>query len=427
MYKKPAPTEKLSPNTPIAMSLLKDFVTALRNAVQVPYCTGSVTLDPAASTLFYKASDSERAELLNFAHPTEEKLEALSKACQAATFGRAQQDFAPLELGILHTIRQDLLRGQKAEKPIRVELYKLNVYGPGAFFKSHVDTPRSNMMFGSLVIVLPTVHTGGSLVFHHGGHEFTFDSAQAVAVNTEGPRAAFAAFYSDVEHEVLPVESGYRVTLTYNLYFKNSGSNNRAADIPNELDQHLKASFEALLKDPTFLPDGCLVGFSLSHRYPFEVRGNRDLTKFFYLLKGADAAILHMCADLDLHPAIKAVYSDYEETEFCLMDSFCDFADEEVEDTLICYLEEQGGQVVYPVEKGPLQSEYGPKKAVPIKWFKFGDTPNTFETPYVAHGNEPSVDYAYGELCLVVDIPPAASRGLYPVALHVISPTSDLA
>lgn len=28
----------------------------------------------------------------------------------------------------------------------------------------------------------------------------------------------FAAFYSDVEHEVLEVHSGHRVTLTYNLY-----------------------------------------------------------------------------------------------------------------------------------------------------------------------------------------------------------------
>lgn len=28
----------------------------------------------------------------------------------------------------------------------------------------------------------------------------------------------FAAFYSDVEHEVLEVQSGHRVTLTYNLY-----------------------------------------------------------------------------------------------------------------------------------------------------------------------------------------------------------------
>jgi len=28
----------------------------------------------------------------------------------------------------------------------------------------------------------------------------------------------WAAFYSDCEHEVLPVTSGHRITITYNLY-----------------------------------------------------------------------------------------------------------------------------------------------------------------------------------------------------------------
>ncbi|KAJ3504189.1 hypothetical protein NLJ89_g8065 [Agrocybe chaxingu] len=413
------------------MSLLNDFTTALLNAIQVPYCTGSVTLDPAASTLFYKAPDSEGAELVDFAHPTETKLEALSKACQAATFGRAQQDvldesyrkalkmdasafatqFAPLELGILHTIRQNLLRGQKAEKPIRVELYKLNVYGPGAFFKSHVDTPRSDKMFGSLVVILPTVHTGGSLLFRHNGREFSFDSARAVAVNAEGPRAAFVAFYSDVEHEVLPVDSGYRVTLTYNLYFGDVGSNDQASIVaPNPVNEHLKASFLALLKSPTFLAQGGLVGFSLSHQYPFNVESTR-LSNVITFLKGADAAVLNMCNELSLEPTLKVVYRGrYEENEFCLMNDFADFDDGEyVEGGLMRYLEEAGGQIVYRIEKGP--SSWGSKNAVPILWFKTGSTLNTFQSQYLAYGNEATIGYAYGELCLVVDIPPAASRG----------------
>ncbi|KAF8878120.1 hypothetical protein CPB84DRAFT_1751976 [Gymnopilus junonius] len=35
----------------------------------------------------------------------------------------------------------------------------------------------------------------------------------------ETPSVAFVAFYNDIEHEVSVVTAGYRVTLTYNLYF----------------------------------------------------------------------------------------------------------------------------------------------------------------------------------------------------------------
>jgi hypothetical protein len=38
-------------------------------------------------------------------------------------------------------------------------------------------------MFGSLGVVFPTVHEGGSLIIRHNGKEWTFDSSKAV--NTE--------------------------------------------------------------------------------------------------------------------------------------------------------------------------------------------------------------------------------------------------
>lgn len=73
-------------------------------------------------------------------------------------------------------------------------------------------------MFGSLVLIFPTAHKGGSLIFRHHDEEWTFDSAAAVS-SAPAPSIGFVAFFSDVEHEVTPVESGHRVTLTYNLYF----------------------------------------------------------------------------------------------------------------------------------------------------------------------------------------------------------------
>lgn len=59
--------------------------------------------------------------------------------------------------------------------PIREELYKLNIYSTGGHFKSHVDTPRANGMFGSLVVCLPSEFTGGALVTRHLGRQVMFD------------------------------------------------------------------------------------------------------------------------------------------------------------------------------------------------------------------------------------------------------------
>src|SRR5690242_20283942 len=64
-------------------------------------------------------------------------------------------------------------------------------------------------MFGTLVICLDSPHKGGKLRLKHQGVEKTYDTSSA--------RNTFAAWYGDVTHEVLPVESGYRWVLTYNL------------------------------------------------------------------------------------------------------------------------------------------------------------------------------------------------------------------
>ncbi|KAF8635477.1 hypothetical protein AX14_010508 [Amanita brunnescens Koide BX004] len=102
---------------------------------------------------------------------------------------------------------------------MRAELYNLNVYGEKSFFKAHIDTPHGARMFGSLVVFFPTTYEGGSLVMRPKGEEWSFDAAKALAGCKEDSHVAYVALYSDVEHEVSTVTSGYRVTVTYNLYF----------------------------------------------------------------------------------------------------------------------------------------------------------------------------------------------------------------
>ena len=101
---------------------------------------------------------------------------------------------------------------------LRAELYKLNIYARGGFFKAHVNTPRSERMFGSLVICLPAQFTGGELIVHHHQEEIKYDWSSTASDTSS--TLHWAAFFSDVEHKVLPVSEGYRVTLTYNLSYQ---------------------------------------------------------------------------------------------------------------------------------------------------------------------------------------------------------------
>ncbi len=199
--------------------------------------------------------------IIDLLNASEEDLRQLAQACDPATFGMNNQDVLDLSYrtaaaagkmdannfmtvidleraGLMDALRYDLLDGEKGSRPIYAELYNMNVYirsgfffhytrrsipihvGTGSFFKAHKDTPRSTDMFGSLVLVFPAPHEGGALVLCHGGDETAFDSGAMLKDAKKEPSIAYVAFFSDVEHEVLPVTAGHRVTLTYNLYFR---------------------------------------------------------------------------------------------------------------------------------------------------------------------------------------------------------------
>ncbi|CAA7263501.1 unnamed protein product [Cyclocybe aegerita] len=427
-------------------SPLETVQALLQSSTRLPYCTGSVPLDATNSTLFYQFGDL-KAELIDFANATDKQLKKLANACQPATFGLGQKDvldesyrkagkmdaaafathFSPLQLGVVDTIVDSLFQGHRDSKGVCAELYKLNVYGPGAFFKAHVDTPRSDKMFGSLVIILPTTHTGGSLIFRHQGNEWFFDSAKAV--NEEPtPHAAFVAFFSDVEHEVCEVTSGNRVTLTYNLYFVDSPITARVTLSEDKAETDLKAAISALIRDPQLLPDGGILGFGLSHVYPFKVDKTAisDLKK---CLKGSDATIKRVCDALSLRHSLMALYREEYRSVGVLLPKFANFGMEQIEEGLVQYLQYMKGSIVVkdPNADGTNDDDYGdddsedyesddgegerdPKGPKTIVWAKPLTKANEFKSAYIHYGNEASLDYAYGEVCLVVELPPAGQR-----------------
>ncbi|MCF8246416.1 MAG: 2OG-Fe(II) oxygenase [Saprospiraceae bacterium] len=116
--------------------------------------------------------------------------------------------------GVLKKILKKVKKGLGIEKqPVTASLYKLLIYEKGGFFKTHKDSEKEPGMFGTLVIGLPARHTGGELLVRFEGREETFDFSAMASEH----RLPFAAFFADCDHELLPVTSGHRVCLVYNL------------------------------------------------------------------------------------------------------------------------------------------------------------------------------------------------------------------
>ncbi|KAL5482463.1 hypothetical protein ACEPAI_9057 [Sanghuangporus weigelae] len=385
--------------------------------------------------IFYGKEDLGSCRRIDFSSVNEDYLKHLSDTCDKATFGRAQQDvydetyrkagkldtayFATkLDVersGLMNAIRYDLLEGHDCNRSMKVELYKLNVYGKDPFFKSHKDTPHSTAMFGSLVVILPTPHEGGALTFRHHNKEWQFDSAKALSESSDPHlHIAYAAFFGDVEHAVNIVESGYRVTLTYNLYYDDNAVFQVAKTLP--ANQSLVGqTLEILLSDKTFLPNGGYIGFGLRHEYPIELKPKDTETLEFLEqnLKGSDAMVMQACKDLNLKASLQICYDG---------DSYC------TDEILVTQEADINGRRLY--DDRPLgdylTNEYSAKVIkrcrdciyecnietdFEVLWVTERTRFNIVEAVFAANGNEVSAEHVYGSFCLIVQIGPPTERG----------------
>ncbi len=108
---------------------------------------------------------------------------------------------------ILRTVRDDL--GLPAGSILDAELHSVLLYETGQFFAAHQDSEKTDEMVATLVVMLPSRSTGGELAVEHRGEKVSYAGSAS--------SLTFVAFYADTRHEVLPVLSGHRVVLTYNL------------------------------------------------------------------------------------------------------------------------------------------------------------------------------------------------------------------
>lgn len=106
------------------------------------------------------------------------------------------------------------------------------------------STEKIPGMFGTLVVCLPSTHQGGDVVLRHNGQAHVFRSSAYAQ--------SCAFWYSDVSHEVLPVTSGYRWALTYNLALDPAQPRPSASLLSQVNTQPLRQALNRwLAQDPT--------------------------------------------------------------------------------------------------------------------------------------------------------------------------------
>lgn len=260
----------------------------------------------------------------------------------------------------------------------------------------HKDTPRANDMFASLVVVLPTPHTGGALNFQHNGHTFRFDSAEALS-NAKPPSVAYAAFFSDIDHEVEVVQTGYRVTLTYNLYYTSASPSVRRPSERGYFESRLKASLQAVVNDRNVLPTGGLLGFCLRHQYTAATVGicNPDKRP----LKGSDAILARVCADLCLTGAVGLIYREHRGPSVLRLSP--------ARLPMEAY-EERPLHKLLTRKRGGLRIDqyYDEKPDIDIVWVteRRAEGIEPQEDLFATYGNEPSIGICYSYMCFVVQL-----------------------
>ncbi|XP_028397869.1 uncharacterized protein LOC114521584 [Dendronephthya gigantea] len=143
------------------------------------------------------------------------------------------------------------------KKAVKAKLYKVLLYEKGGHFKAHRDTEKENGMFATMVLQLPSKFEGGKITVRHAGDE--------KVVKMDGERSSYcckyAAHYSDCEHEVSKIVSGYRLALVYSLCWT-AGGTPPSADTGKAIVQNVAK----------ILPQICtgsrnLFAWFLSHKY----------------------------------------------------------------------------------------------------------------------------------------------------------------
>lgn len=260
----------------------------------------------------------EASEPAPYGRGTETVLDTSVRNCRQIDAGRIRLGGGGWE-GTLAGILDEVTAGIGCPAGrLEAELYKLLIYEPGGFFSEHRDTEKTGGMIATLSITLPASGAGGELVVRHAGEETTIEMNAA-----EPSELAYAAFYADCAHEVLPVRRGHRLSLVFNLRVR-PGDTETPRTAP-DYREDVKTAGEALRSWGAGTDGPEKIVWVLDHDYTeaglsFDTLKNNDRAVADVLAPAADhsgcelhAAILHVWEEgIPDYEASYTPYWDYE-------------------------------------------------------------------------------------------------------------------
>ncbi|KZV92875.1 hypothetical protein EXIGLDRAFT_62004, partial [Exidia glandulosa HHB12029] len=161
--------------------------------------------------------------------------------------------------GVLQAVTDALLGLDAEQRTLKTELRMLHVQSSGQRLPAQ---PASPNVFGCLLLTFPVTHTGGTAVVHGLTQELVHNAS---VKESDDQQVSWFAFRNEAEREFEPVQSGYRVSLSYDLHLVE-----KSASPSRQLQMHARPIldvFRELLADPTFLPTGGRIGIPLHHEY----------------------------------------------------------------------------------------------------------------------------------------------------------------
>ena len=298
-----------------------------------------------------------------------------------------------------------------------------------------MDTEQKPGLFGTLVIVFPTAHTGGEFILRHDKKEWSFDAARTLCnlpLLSATTTVVYLAYRHDVELEVQRVTSGHRVTIIYDLYLAEKLSDSHPYDAiePGSANlSRVRTTLSTLLSDPTFLPNGGTLGFGLRHLYSLPTsfkHDNNALEELKASLKGDDAALFHALTQLSLAPSLYAVFEDDSITAddtrtlvACPRVVKFHTHDETKDVPVWQKLCRNFGGVLINASQATLAEAANmagaPVQNRVVQWVTQLSDVNRVLTRFVAYApepiHEPMMGYLHQRICLLVDVGPAGQRG----------------
>ncbi|KAJ7093353.1 hypothetical protein B0H15DRAFT_971757 [Mycena belliarum] len=236
----------------------------------------------------------------------------------------------------------------------------------------------------------------------------------------------------------------YYKRMIYQMYAADDISYTQAKVAPAP-ERTFEEALRVLLADATFLPAGGLLAFGLAHQYPMPTQPEtvwdektggykHDTEKgavgpVLQMLKGSDARIRTVAEHVGLATHVKMLYDSGESVGEGGRDVLQDYVlradqfyvDDDTEEFIAevekggIILERGEERVAYlKAKRGRYYSEDGDEendqevssKAVAVHWVTQITELNRVGSPYMAYGNEASLEHIYGNAALFVNVPP---------------------